>query len=90
LVTDCPLKQDRYKLIEKEVERPRNIERGFMNTKPLPTFLYRYELEPFGLRRKEFWPLDKSTKLLKDFIPNLTHESDGLILQVGKGRGGGV
>ena len=57
-------------------------ERGYLNSKPPENFLYRYELESFGLRRKEFWPLDKSNTLLKDFIPKLTHESDGLILQV--------
>jgi hypothetical protein len=37
--------------------------------------------EPFGFRRKEFYQLHRAEKLLRDFIPRLCHESDGLILQ---------
>ncbi len=38
--------------------------------------------ELFHVRRKEFWPLTQADKLLHDFIPNqVSHESDGLILQ---------
>ena len=42
---------------------------------------YDYSAEPFGVRRKEFWPLPKMGSLLNNFIPNLTHVSDGLIFQ---------
>ena len=35
------------------------------------------------MRRKEFWPLYNSRKLIDAFIPKLCHEADGLILQVG-------
>ncbi len=44
---------------------------------------YYYGAEPFSVRRKEFWPLTAMQKLLTSFIPNLSHESDGLIFQVG-------
>ncbi|KAG6432434.1 hypothetical protein SASPL_104010 [Salvia splendens] len=33
------------------------------------------------VRRKDFWLLSTVTKLLKGFIPNLSHEADGLIFQ---------
>ena len=33
------------------------------------------------MRRKDFWPLHKSRYILEKFIPSLSHESDGLILQ---------
>lgn len=42
---------------------------------------YDYSGELFRLRRKEFWPLPASRNLLDKFIPRLSHESDGLILQ---------
>lgn len=50
-------------------------------------FLYDWAWEPFSVRRKDFWPLDKARSLLDKFIPQLCHESDGLILQV-RGSGG--
>ena len=34
------------------------------------------------VRRKDFWLLSTVTKLLKGFIPNLSHDADGLIFQV--------
>lgn len=55
------------------------------------------EQEAFHVRRKDFWPLTKSRRLIHDFIPQLCHEADGLIFQgaqVGRsavfqyGRGG--
>lgn len=36
----------------------------------------------FQVRRKDFWLLSTVGKLLKDFIPRLSHEADGLIFQV--------
>ena len=33
------------------------------------------------MRRKDFWPLHKARYILDKFIPSLSHESDGLILQ---------
>lgn len=44
-------------------------------------FRYNYNEELFSVRRKEFWPLRNAAKVIQQFIPNLCHESDGLILQ---------
>lgn len=46
-------------------------------------FVYLYDEEPFRVRQKDFWPLSQADKVLHKFIPALSHESDGLILQVG-------
>ncbi|CAL1378872.1 unnamed protein product [Linum trigynum] len=70
---------ERWKMIEKEVLGPRNAERH--NAYHSREFSYRYELEPFRVRRKDFWLLSTVTKLLRDFIPKLSHEADGLIFQ---------
>lgn len=42
-----------------------------------------YLLIPYQVRRKDFWLLSTVTKLLKEFIPSLSHGADGLIFQVG-------
>ena len=42
---------------------------------------YEYGSELFSIRRKEFFPLFMARSLLQDFIPSLSHESDGLIFQ---------
>ncbi len=42
-----------------------------------------YLLIPYQVRRKDFWLLSTVTKLLKEFIPSLSHDADGLIFQVG-------
>ena len=47
---------------------------------------YDYSGELFRLRRKEFWPLQASRNILDKFIPRLSHESDGLILQPASAR----
>jgi mRNA-capping enzyme len=72
---------DRWKLLEDEIIRPRMSERKQFETglKGNPT--YRYDLELFSVRRKDFWLLSTVKKLLKEFIPALSHESDGLIFQ---------
>ncbi|KAF6150743.1 hypothetical protein GIB67_020826 [Kingdonia uniflora] len=69
----------RWKMVEKEVIEPRNIERHYIHKSSNPC--YRYDLEPFRVRRKDFWLLSTVTKLLKEFIPKLPHEADGLIFQ---------
>lgn len=71
---------ERWKLIEKEVVEPRNQERRNMDTNGKPP--YRYDLEPFRVRRKDFWLLSTVGKLLKEFIPHLSHDADGLVFQV--------
>nr|XP_043637166.1 mRNA-capping enzyme-like isoform X2 [Erigeron canadensis] len=69
----------RWMILENEVIKPRNRERDrlFQSRNPY----YRYDLEPFRVRRKDFYLLSAVPKLLKEFIPHLSHESDGLIFQ---------
>ncbi|KAF5953668.1 hypothetical protein HYC85_006524 [Camellia sinensis] len=71
---------ERWKMLEKEVIEPRNHERQHMYESRNP--YYRYDLEPFRVRRKDFWLLSTVNKLLKEFIRRLSHEADGLIFQV--------
>ncbi|XP_029125111.1 mRNA-capping enzyme isoform X2 [Cajanus cajan] len=70
---------ERWKMLEKEVIEPRNHERQHIYQSRNP--YYRYDLEPFRVRRKDFWLLSTVTKLLKEFIKRLSHEADGLIFQ---------
>ncbi|KAJ8899770.1 hypothetical protein K2173_019470 [Erythroxylum novogranatense] len=70
---------ERWKMLEKEVIEPRNNERQYIYQSRNP--YYRYDLEPFRVRRKDFWLLSTVTKLLKEFIPRLSHDADGLIFQ---------
>ncbi|KAI8014757.1 mRNA-capping enzyme [Camellia lanceoleosa] len=70
---------ERWKMLEKEVIEPRNHERQHMYESRNP--YYRYDLEPFRVRRKDFWLLSTVNKLLKEFIRRLSHEADGLIFQ---------
>ncbi|CAI5479663.1 unnamed protein product, partial [Closterium sp. Yama58-4] len=65
---------ERFDLIEKEVVMPRKMDAA-MNP------IYDYSMEDFKVRRKDFYMLSTVGKLLHDFIPKLSHESDGLILQ---------
>ncbi|GJP59202.1 hypothetical protein CLOP_g9484 [Closterium sp. NIES-67] len=65
----------RFEQIEREVVAPRRID-ATMND------LYDYSQEDFKVRRKDFYMLSAVGKLLHNFIPKLSHESDGLILQV--------
>ncbi|KAJ4898297.1 mRNA capping enzyme family protein [Raphanus sativus] len=65
---------ERWKMLEKEVIDPRNHEKARSQ-------IYRYDLEPFRVRRKDFWLLSAVEKILKGFIPSLSHEADGLIFQ---------
>ncbi|XP_071723071.1 uncharacterized protein [Rutidosis leptorrhynchoides] len=77
-ITERPF-NERWKMLEKEVVEPRNRERH--NIYKNGNSLYRYDLEPFRVRRKDFWLLSTVTKLLKEFIPRLSHDADGLIFQ---------
>ncbi|XP_022747227.1 mRNA-capping enzyme-like isoform X5 [Durio zibethinus] len=70
---------ERWKMLEKEVIEPRNYERQNIYQSRNP--YYRYDLEPFRVRRKDFWLLSTVNKVLKEFIPKLSHEADGLIFQ---------
>ncbi|XP_008787727.1 mRNA-capping enzyme-like [Phoenix dactylifera] len=72
---------DRWKLLEEEVVRPRNHERKQFECEGKCNSSYRYDMEPFSVRRKDFWLLSTVVKLLKEFIPKLSHAADGLIFQ---------
>lgn len=41
-----------------------------------------FVIDVHQVRRKGFWLLSTVTKLLRKFIPGLSHASDGLIFQV--------
>ncbi|KAJ4762245.1 mRNA-capping enzyme [Rhynchospora pubera] len=72
---------ERWKLIEEEIVKPRNFERKLFEVEGRSNPVYRYAMELFGVRRKDFWSLSTVTKLLKELIPQLSHEADGLIFQ---------
>jgi len=86
----------RHKMIAEQIVAPRKEEQRLMaaggwtardgQKHPYPV-RYHYGQEPFFVRRKEFYDLSASDKILRDLIPNqLTHESDGLILQPAQDR----
>ncbi|XP_049354303.1 uncharacterized protein LOC125818811 isoform X3 [Solanum verrucosum] len=77
-VTELPF-HHRLRLIEEEVIRPRNFERDFLSTCVNP--YHHYGLEPFEVRRKDFYLLSAASMLIKDTMPSLPHSSDGLIFQ---------
>ncbi|KAL6528655.1 hypothetical protein OROMI_029300 [Orobanche minor] len=70
---------ERWNMLETEVIQPRNSER--LDIYQNQNSYYRYDLEPFRVRRKSFWLLSTVTKLLKGFIPTLSHAADGLVFQ---------
>ncbi|MFQ6642447.1 hypothetical protein Gotur_017402, partial [Gossypium turneri] len=70
---------ERWNLVEKEVIEPRN--RDQKNISQSKHSCYRYELESFRVGRKDFWSLSTVPKILKELIPKLCHEADGLIFQ---------
>uniref|UniRef100_A0A0C9QXE7 mRNA guanylyltransferase n=1 Tax=Wollemia nobilis TaxID=56998 RepID=A0A0C9QXE7_9CONI len=65
---------ERWKLIDKEIIEPRTYD---IKTNKY----YRYDMEPFRVRKKDFWMLSAVGKVLNDFIPKLSHQADGLIFQ---------
>ncbi|PIA46330.1 hypothetical protein AQUCO_01500093v1 [Aquilegia coerulea] len=70
---------ERWKMLEKQVIEPRNLEMQYIKYSRNPN--YRYDMETFRVRRKDFWPLSTVSKILLDFVPKLSHEADGLIFQ---------
>ncbi|CAK9277141.1 unnamed protein product [Sphagnum jensenii] len=66
---------ERWKMIEKEVYEPRQQEEARNQD------IYDFQAEPFRVRRKNFYMLSTTGKLLHNFIPKLSHEADGLIFQ---------
>ncbi|GJV92798.1 E3 ubiquitin protein ligase SHPRH [Tanacetum coccineum] len=68
----------RWKILENEVIKPRNRERDTLLKSRNP--YYRYDLELF--RKERLLSTSAVSKLLKEFIPRLSHASDGLIFQL--------
>lgn len=67
----------RLQCITNEIINPRYraMEHGFINK----------TLEPFSVRKKEFWHVTQAASLLGEkFAKNLSHEPDGLIFQPAK------
>lgn len=65
---------ERWAKIESEIVMPRKMDAAQNSS-------YLYSSELFRIRRKDFWLLSTVDKLLHGFIPQLSHESDGLIFQ---------
>lgn len=64
----------RMSCIENEIITPRNmaIQQGLINK----------TLEPFSVRKKDFWDISQAASLLGEkFASTLSHEPDGLIFQ---------
>jgi len=78
--------QDRWQWLEEFVMQRRADERKLIDQARAGLTKYQvhyeYQAEPFSIRRKDFWPLWKAKSILQNFIPTLSHESDGLIFQV--------
>ncbi|KAF3448983.1 hypothetical protein FNV43_RR09707 [Rhamnella rubrinervis] len=76
----------RWKMLEKEVIEPRNLERhailNLVIQSDLGILIIDMTWNLSGLvRRKDFWLLSTVNKLLMEFIPRLSHDADGLIFQ---------
>lgn len=76
-VGKMPFHPVRMSCIENEIIRPRNmaIEQELINK----------ALEPFSIRKKDFWDIRQAASLLGEkFAKALSHEPDGLIFQPSK------
>ncbi|KQJ88929.1 hypothetical protein BRADI_4g22137v3 [Brachypodium distachyon] len=72
---------ERWRLIEDEIIRPRYCERKQFESGAKSNPIYKYDMELFSARRKDFWLLSTAKRVLKKFIPSLCHDADGLIFQ---------
>ncbi|KAF8781307.1 hypothetical protein HU200_000568 [Digitaria exilis] len=72
---------ERWRMLEDEIIRPRYHEKKQFESGAKSNPFYKYDMELFSVRRKDFWLLSTVTKLLKEFIPKLCHDADGLIFQ---------
>ncbi|WVZ53057.1 hypothetical protein U9M48_004047 [Paspalum notatum var. saurae] len=72
---------ERWRMLEDEIIRPRYHEKKQFESGAKSNPLYKYDMELFSVRRKDFWLLSTVKKLLKEFIPSLCHDADGLIFQ---------
>lgn len=64
----------RLKIVQKELVDPRRL--------AISKNIIDRQAEPFGIRKKDFWPLtaNKLHWVLDVFMPTLSHENDGVIL----------
>ncbi|CAH9064345.1 unnamed protein product [Cuscuta epithymum] len=69
----------RLMLVEEEVIKPRNYEHDLLWKSD--NAYYRYDLEPFEVRMKEFYDLSAATKLVKEFLPLRSYATDGLLFK---------
>ena len=74
-LVNAPFSQ-RFRAIDTEVMRHRDHEKS----RRRPEW-YDWAAETFKVRRKDFWELGATRKVLEKMIPALPHESDGLIMQ---------
>lgn len=72
---------ERWKMLEDEIIRPRYHEKKQFESGAKSNPLYKYDMELFSVRRKDFWLLSTVKRVLKEFIPSLCHDADGLIFQ---------
>lgn len=76
-VSKLPFYPVRLQCIEDEIIKPRYqaMEQGLINK----------ALEPFSIRKKDFWHITQTENLLGEkFAKKLSHEPDGLIFQPSK------
>ena len=73
---------ERFSKITRDVVDPR----GAFLAEAGKSGAYDFSREPFSVRRKDFTPLAGTAKFVNDFIPQLTHECDGLIFQPSRAR----
>lgn len=72
-----PFYPDRLNCLQKEVIEPRYMamQKGLINK----------TLEPFSVRKKDFWDISQTANLLGEkFAKTLSHKPDGLIFQPSK------
>jgi len=67
----------RFEILNSEIIEPRK--RFFSEMRK--SNYYDIERELFSIRQKKFYPISSTRVLLENFIPNLSHDSDGLIFQ---------
>ena len=73
---------ERVAAVAKHVVEPRNVFLADAGR----SGAYDFTKEPFSVRPKDFSPLPGTERFVRDFIPKLTHECDGLIFQPSHAR----
>ncbi|XP_030752482.1 mRNA-capping enzyme [Sitophilus oryzae] len=69
-----PFYPTRLQILESDIIKPRYI--------AMEQLIINKTLEPFSVRKKDFWPISQAASLLGEkFAKSLSHEPDGLIFQ---------